>query len=96
MGAFGHTSRALVVQHVPNASQYVIDPFIVAECFDPTPAEARVAVCIAGGANAKEIAQQQAIAVATVRTHIQRIMDKTGADRQTDLIRVLMALPISA
>lgn len=94
MGAFGHTSRALVVMHDPNANQRVIDPFIVAECFDLTPAEARVAVGIAGGANAKEIAQQQAVALATVRTHIQRIMEKTGVDRQTDLVRVLMALPI--
>jgi DNA-binding CsgD family transcriptional regulator len=94
MGAFGHTSRALVVLHDPNANQRVIDPFIVAECFGLTPAEARVAVGIAGGANAKQIAQQQSVALATVRTHIQRIMDKTGVDRQTDLVRVLMALPI--
>ncbi|MCA3072903.1 MAG: hypothetical protein ING98_15110 [Rhodocyclaceae bacterium] len=94
MGAFGHTSRALVVLHDPNANQRVIDPFIVAECFGLTPAEARVAAGIAGGANAKQIAQQQAVALATVRTHIQRIMDKAGVERQTDLVRVLMALPI--
>ncbi len=94
MGAFGHTDLALVVLHDPAASQRSIDPFILSECFDLTPAEARVAVQIAGGANAKEIAKTQSVALPTVRTHIQRIMDKTGVDRQTDLVRVLMALPV--
>ncbi len=96
MGAFGHTALALVVLHDPASSRESIDPFILAECFDLTPAEARVAVQIAAGASAKEIAQNQSVALPTVRTHIQRIMQKAGVDRQADLIRVLMALPIRA
>ncbi|MES2414990.1 MAG: helix-turn-helix transcriptional regulator [Pseudomonadota bacterium] len=95
MGAFGNASRALIVLH-DSGNTRALDPFILAECFDLTPAEARVAVQIAGGANAKEIAQNQSIALPTVRTHIQRVMEKTGVDRQVDLVRVLMALPVRA
>lgn len=96
MGAFGHTARAIVILHDPCAPQAGLDPFIVAECFDLTPAEARVAVLIAGGANAKEIARKQGLSVATVRTQIAQVLEKANVNRQADLIRVLMTLPIKA
>lgn len=94
MGAFGHAPRALVVFHDVNAAQRSIDPFIVAECFSLTPAEARVAVHLAGGLNAKEIALRQNVALPTIRTHIQNVMEKTGVERQADLMRVLIQLPV--
>lgn len=94
MGAFGHVSQALVMFHCPSAEQPVLDPFIVAECFDLTPAEARVAVQIASGLNAKEVARNTGVAVSTVRTQIQSAMEKAGVDRQADLIRALLALPV--
>ena len=93
MGMFGTTARAMIVLHDPDKSNAALDPFILAECFNLTPAEARVAVRIAAGANAKEIAQHNGSALATVRTHINRVMEKTGVSRQTDLVRVLLSLP---
>lgn len=93
MGSFGPRGRTLVTLHDPASSKSDLDPFIVAECFDLTPAEARVAVQVAAGANSKQIAQRTGTALPTVRTHLQRVLQKTGVDRQADLIRVLLALP---
>jgi DNA-binding CsgD family transcriptional regulator len=94
MGAFGHSSRALIVLHDAKTSRRSMDPFIVAECFDLTPAEARVAVHISNGLNAKEIARLQSVALSTVRTQIQKVLEKAGVERQVDLMRVLMQLPV--
>ncbi|GAC1537747.1 MAG: LuxR C-terminal-related transcriptional regulator [Ramlibacter sp.] len=93
MGSFGPTARALVTLHDPAADNATLDPFIVAECFNLTPAEARVAVQVASGASAKQIAQRMGVALPTVRTHLQRVLEKTSVERQADLIRVLLALP---
>lgn len=96
LGAFGRAVRALIVLHDPAQRRTNLDPFIVAECFRLTPAEARVAVQLADGANAKEIAQRSGAALATVRTQIQRVMEKAGVSRQTDLILRLLNLPAFA
>ena len=93
MGAFGHASRALVLIHDPHGSAAPMDAFIVAECFDLTPAEAQVAVQIAGGSSVEKIAERSDISLSTVRTHLQRVMEKTGVARQADLTRLLHALP---
>jgi len=95
MEAFGKVPRALVILHDPAISHLSLDPQIIAECFDLTPAEAHVSVQIAEGANAKEIASRTGVALSTVRTHIQRAMTKLGVTRQADLLRVVAALPHS-
>ncbi len=86
--------QALVVLHNPPLQASQLDPLILAECYELTPAEARVAVDIASGATAKEIAQRKHLALPTVRTHISRIMEKTGVTRQADLLRLLFSLPL--
>jgi len=98
MGAFGQLPRALVILHDPTESQIQAVPnaLILGECFDLTPAEARVAVQIAAGATVKEIAWRSGAALPTVRTQLGCIMAKTGVDRQVDLVRVLLTLPVRA
>lgn len=95
MGAFGRAVRALIVLHDPARRRAALDPFIVAECLHLTPAEARVAVQVADGANAKEIARRSGAALPTVRTQIQRVMEKAGVSRQSDLVLRLLNLPAS-
>ncbi|HEY8356256.1 MAG TPA: helix-turn-helix transcriptional regulator, partial [Ramlibacter sp.] len=94
MGMFGTISRILVIVHDPAAPGARPDPFILAECFDLTPAEARVAVQLAGGDTAKEIAQRLHLSLATVRTHVSRLLEKFGVCRQTDLVRMVLELPV--
>lgn len=96
MAAFGRAVRALIVLHDPAQRRSTLDPCIVAECFRLTPAEARIAVQLAGGASAKEIAQRSGAALPTVRTQIQRVMEKAGVSRQADLMRRILNLPALA
>jgi hypothetical protein len=62
MAAFGMASVALLVFHDLKAMPQV-DPFILAEAFDLTPAEARVAVHLAHGQTAEEVATERAVAL---------------------------------
>lgn len=57
--------------------------------YELTPAEARLAARLAGAARLDEAAMALGISIHTARTHLKRIFDKTGTDRQADLIRVL-------
>jgi len=57
--------------------------------FDLTPAEARVAQAIAGGAQPADIARQQGVGVDTVRTHMKGVFAKTGTSRQAELALLL-------
>ncbi len=93
MGAFGHIARALIILHEPATAQFALDPLIVAECFDLTPAEARVAVAIADGASVKQISQKTGAALSTVRTQLKCVLEKVGVNRQADLVRVVLSLP---
>ncbi len=54
-----------------------------------TPAEGAVAAEIARGDGRAAAARRLRISPATVRTHLMRIFDKTGAHRQAQLVRLL-------
>jgi DNA-binding CsgD family transcriptional regulator len=57
--------------------------------FALTPAEADLAVEIAKGDGRQAAARRLGISVGTVRSHLMRIFDKTGARRQAELVRLL-------
>lgn len=59
--------------------------------FQFTPAEARVALEAAEGRSAREIAVNLKLSVNTVRRHLQMLLEKTGASRQADLVRMLLS-----
>jgi DNA-binding CsgD family transcriptional regulator len=58
--------------------------------FGLTHAEARVACRIAQGERPAEIARALEVSIATVRTHLQRVLEKTGTHRQSELVRCLL------
>jgi DNA-binding CsgD family transcriptional regulator len=88
LGAFG--DRPLVMATLFAADRLTrLDPFALAEVFSLTPAQARVAVLIADGITADEIAARLGCAVPTVRTHIAHVMAKIGAKRMSDAVRLL-------
>lgn len=94
MGMFGPLPRALAIVHDSAAPIGQLDPLLVAECFSLSPAEARVAVKLVGGLPVKQIARTQGTSVPTVRTQVQRVMEKVGVTRQTDLVRILLTMPL--
>lgn len=66
-----------------------LDPHAIAQVFDLTPAEARVAVLVAEGRTAAAIAAALAVQETTVRTHVRSLLGKLGVARKTDLVRVI-------
>jgi DNA-binding CsgD family transcriptional regulator len=57
-----------------------------------TPTEAHLVQSISEGASLKKIASARQITYETVRTHLRRILSKTGARRQAELVRITHAL----
>jgi DNA-binding CsgD family transcriptional regulator len=60
------------------------------DLFQFTPAEARLAVALHDGAALRDAAASLGISVHTANVHIGRIFDKTGVNRQSALLRLLM------
>ena len=64
--------------------------------FGLSGAEARVAVLLAAGASVAEAAAMIDKSVHTVRSHLQRVLEKTGARRQSELTAMFERLARSA
>jgi DNA-binding NarL/FixJ family response regulator len=56
-----------------------------------TAGELRVLLAMAPGLSVKEASEMLGISEATSKTHLQRIFDKTGTSKQSELIRLLMS-----
>ena len=95
MGAFGRTALAMLVIHDPNQPAR-IDPFGLAAAFELSPAEARVAVALAGGASPKEIARNLGVSFNTVRTQIQAVHAKFGVSRTAELVALIHSVSFGA
>ncbi|MXW35309.1 MAG: helix-turn-helix transcriptional regulator [Chloroflexi bacterium] len=57
-----------------------------------TPAESRLAVMVASGQHARDIAARTGRSEGTVRWHIQNIFRKQGISGQADLVRRVLSL----
>ncbi|MDJ0945176.1 MAG: helix-turn-helix transcriptional regulator [Kiloniellales bacterium] len=57
--------------------------------YDLTPAEARLAKLIAEGERLDGIAERLGISVHTARTHLKRVFEKTGVERQAELVQLM-------
>lgn len=72
------------------------DRALLVEAFGLTQAEAALAVDLLSGRSVGEVATCSGRSVATVRTHLASILAKTETTRQSDLVRLLMRLPLTA
>ena len=85
--------RAVAAVFVATAGVTVPDVFTgVADAFGLTPAETRVLSRLTHGASIDEAAGALGISRPTVKTHIKRILSKTGARRQADLVALVRSL----
>jgi DNA-binding CsgD family transcriptional regulator len=64
----------------------------IALLYDLTPAELRVFELITDGHTPREIARLLSIAISTVRTHLIRVFEKTGCNRQANLVKLASSL----
>jgi DNA-binding CsgD family transcriptional regulator len=65
---------------------------LVQSLFDLTPAEARVARGLASGKTVEDIATDGGTSANTIRTHVRGVLEKTGCNRQTDIVALLTAI----
>jgi DNA-binding CsgD family transcriptional regulator len=65
---------------------------LVQSLFDLTPAEARVARGLASGKTVENIATDGGTSANTIRTHIRGVLEKTGCNRQADVVALLTAI----
>lgn len=61
--------------------------------FGLSPTEAALAVMLADGHSAAEIAERRGVAIATVRNQIKHIAAKLGCSRQSEIVKAVSALP---
>ena len=86
--------RAAVLACVadPSASHALPDAHLAA-LFGLTPAETALANDLLQGDDPAGIARRTGRSIHTVRTHLARLMAKTGTARQSELVRLLLAFP---
>jgi DNA-binding CsgD family transcriptional regulator len=65
---------------------------LVQSLFDLTPAEARVAGSLAAGETVGAIATSRGVSQTTIRAQVRGVLEKTGCNRQTDVVALLTAI----
>jgi DNA-binding CsgD family transcriptional regulator len=68
----------------------------LAEFFGLSPAEARLAAALLTGKTLSQIAASTGVRITTLRTQLGSILRKVGAERQSDLIRILSSTGIGS
>ena len=64
-------------------------PEAIAKTFQLTPSELRVLLGIVEVGGAPEVAEALGIAETTVKFHLKRLFEKTGAGRQAELVKLV-------
>ena len=87
---FARSAAVLIV--TPVVAPHAPPVELVQSLFDLTPAEARVARSLAEGATVHGIAESSALSVNTVRTHLSHVLQKTGCNRQAEVVKLLTSI----
>jgi DNA-binding CsgD family transcriptional regulator len=84
--------RVLVTMR-PAAADPTFDAVTLDRLFGLTPAEARLAVALAGGRSLAEYGAERKVTENTLRTQLAHVLRKTETGSQRDLVRLLSLLP---
>ena len=79
----------LIVDPVDRAR---VDPGLVERVLGLTPAETEIAVLLAEGRTARQIAAATGRGYSTVRTHLKHMFVKLGVSRQVEVVQLVLAL----
>ena len=90
-GRFAIGQRAAVAaMFVRKASlENSLRPDIIARTYRLTPAELRVLLAMVEAGGVREVSESLGVAETTIKTHLSRLFEKTGAGRQADLIKLV-------
>jgi DNA-binding CsgD family transcriptional regulator len=90
-GAIGLVRKyALVLINDPSTGENASESFLHKN-YRLTAAEIRLALLLARGNSLKEAAEELGITHNTARTHLKRIFGKTAVNRQSSLVRLILA-----
>lgn len=85
------SARALVFVVDPH-DRKTPKPELISKAFNLTPTEARIASALASGDSTQDIADELGISPTTVSFHLKNIFLKTGTNRQSDLVALILSL----
>ena len=66
---------------------------VLRSLYDLTPAESKIAGMLLEGLEVRTVAERVGVTLDTCRFHVKRILNKTGARRQAELVRLMSGLP---
>ncbi len=71
---------------------------VIGEMYHLTPTELRVLLAIVDVGGVPEVAASLGVAATTIKTHLSRLFEKTGAGRQADLVKLVagFATPLAS
>jgi DNA-binding CsgD family transcriptional regulator len=84
---FGAAMGVLIL--TPLGSARAPSAALVQSLFDLTPTEARVARSLTAGASVSQIAGDAGVSLATIRSQVRGVLEKTGCTRQAELVALL-------
>ena len=96
--SLGGTHLRIALDHAQSAPALVTQraPGLPATPAGLSPREVELIRHLAGGLTDLEISERMTISIRTVRSHLDRIRDKTGARRRPDLTRLALELGLLA
>ncbi len=86
-----HVLKPILTRLRTSIGEELVDLDAFSSAYSLTPAEQKLLESLAQGRSVPEHAEYYSISVNTGRVHMQRVLDKTGASGQLDLIRLLYA-----
>jgi DNA-binding CsgD family transcriptional regulator len=88
-----HGAVATVFVSDPDAEEQG-DTSVLRRLYGLTQAEADVTGCLATGEDLKRTAELLGVSMNTARTHLKKVFEKTGAKRQSELVRLILRSPM--
>jgi DNA-binding CsgD family transcriptional regulator len=67
----------------------------LAELYGLSPAESRIAIALTRGKRLGDLAGEFGVQITTLRTQLSSILSKCEVERQSDLIRLILSIPIA-
>lgn len=92
-GPWPDISIAVFISNLADAG--LLNHDVLMTLYGLTPAEARLACALAKGYELTDLTTEWHVSRETLRTHLKRVLGKTGTSRQAELVRLLSGKPWS-
>jgi DNA-binding CsgD family transcriptional regulator len=94
VGVDGHIHGAALVMFSDPRTQTIAPEVAIAQMLGISPAEARLVSAVVTGQTMVDYAERVGISLNTAKTQMRQIFNKTGYNRQADVIRAVLGSPL--